>query len=131
MGMTAIEKILARKSGKDVVKPGDVVVVDVDTAVSFDYGKTQIQKIHDPDMLVLLHDHVVPAPTLNAANGARDLRTFVKKFDVKNYFPVGRHGISHVLVAEEGLALPGTILVNGDSHTCSSGRRCTRSSPCR
>jgi 3-isopropylmalate/(R)-2-methylmalate dehydratase large subunit len=49
------------------------------------------------------------------------MREFVKKFDVKNYFPVGRHGISHVLVAEEGLALPGTILVNGDSHTCSSG----------
>jgi 3-isopropylmalate/(R)-2-methylmalate dehydratase large subunit len=121
MGMNAIEKILARKSGLDSVKPGDVVVVKVDTAVSFDAGKMNIKKIHDPDMLVLLHDHVVPAPTLNAANGARDMRTFVKKFDVKNYFPVGRHGISHVLVAEEGLALPGTILVNGDSHTCSSG----------
>jgi 3-isopropylmalate/(R)-2-methylmalate dehydratase large subunit len=49
------------------------------------------------------------------------MRQFVEKFQVKNYFPVGRHGISHVLVAEEGLALPGTILVNGDSHTCSSG----------
>jgi 3-isopropylmalate/(R)-2-methylmalate dehydratase large subunit len=121
MGMTAIEKILARHSKQEVVKPGDVVMVDVDTAVSFDYGKLNILKIHDPDMPVLLHDHVVPSPTLSAANGARDMREFVKRFGVKNYFPVGRHGISHVLVAEEGLALPGTILVNGDSHTCSSG----------
>jgi 3-isopropylmalate/(R)-2-methylmalate dehydratase large subunit len=119
--MNAIEKILARKSGQETVKPGDLVVVKIDTAVSFDYGKLQIQKIHDPDMLVLLHDHVVPSPTLDAANGAVKMRKFVDKFQVKNYFPVGRHGISHVLVAEEGLALPGNILVNGDSHTCSSG----------
>ena len=51
------------------------------------------------------------APTLDAANGAKAMREFVAKFNVKNYFPVGRHGISHVLVAEEGLALPGNILV--------------------
>jgi 3-isopropylmalate/(R)-2-methylmalate dehydratase large subunit len=121
MGMNAIEKILAKRSGKALVKPGDVVVVDVDTAVSFDYGKPNIQKIHNPDMLVMLHDHMVPSPTLAAANGAKTMREFVAKFGIKNYFPVGRHGISHVLVAEEGLALPGNILVNGDSHTCSSG----------
>jgi 3-isopropylmalate/(R)-2-methylmalate dehydratase large subunit len=72
-------------------------------------------------MLVLLHDHVVPAPSLAAANQAKTMREFVEKFKVKNYFPVGQHGISHVLVAEQGFALPGTILVNGDSHTCSSG----------
>ena len=52
---------------------------------------------------------------------AKNLRTFVEKFGVKNYFPVGRHGISHVLVAQEGIALPGKILANADSHTCSSG----------
>jgi 3-isopropylmalate/(R)-2-methylmalate dehydratase large subunit len=121
MGMNAIEKILARRSGRDVVKPGDVVVTKIDTAVSFDAGKTNVLKVHDPDMLVMLHDHVVPAPTLNAANSAKSMREFVAKFGIKNYFPVGRHGISHVLVAQEGLALPGTILVNGDSHTCSSG----------
>jgi 3-isopropylmalate/(R)-2-methylmalate dehydratase large subunit len=121
MGMNAIEKILARRSGRDVVKPGDVVVTKIDTAVSFDAGKTNVLKVHDPDMLVMLHDHVVPAPTLNAANSAKSMREFVAKFGIKNYFPVGRHGISHVLVAQEGLALPGTILVNGESHTCSSG----------
>lgn len=121
MGMNAIEKILANHSEQKVVKPGDVVVVRIDTVVTFDSGRTQLQKIHDPDMLVLLHDHVVPAPNLAAANNAKKMREFVEKFKVKNYFPVGQHGISHVLVAEKGFALPGQILVNADSHTCSSG----------
>ena len=64
---------------------------------------------------------MVPAPTVQSANMAKQMREFVEKFGVKNYFPVGAHGISHVLVAQEGLALPGTILTNADSHTCSSG----------
>jgi 3-isopropylmalate/(R)-2-methylmalate dehydratase large subunit len=121
MGMNAIEKILANHSAQKVVKPGDVVMVDVDLAISFDGMRSSIQKIHDPNKLVLLHDHVVPAPNLLAANNAKTMRSFVDKFDVKNYFPVGEHGISHVLVAEEGFALPGMIIANSDSHTCSSG----------
>jgi 3-isopropylmalate/(R)-2-methylmalate dehydratase large subunit len=119
--MTSVEKILANHSTQKLVKPGDVVVVDVDVAVSFDGMRPSIQKIHDPDMLVLMHDHVVPAPTLAAANNAKLMREFVEKFGVKNYFPVGKHGISHVMVAQEGFALPGKILTNSDSHTCSSG----------
>jgi 3-isopropylmalate/(R)-2-methylmalate dehydratase large subunit len=121
MGMTSVEKILANHSTQKLVKPGDVVMVDVDVAVSFDGMRQSIQKIHDPDMLVLLHDHVVPSPTLAAANNAKAMREFVEKFGIKNYFPVGQHGISHVLVAQEGFALPGKILANADSHTCSSG----------
>jgi 3-isopropylmalate/(R)-2-methylmalate dehydratase large subunit len=121
MGMTSIEKILASHSGQSSVKPGDVVVVDVDTAVFFDFMRPDVERIADPDKLVLLHDHMVPAPTVQSANMAKQMREFVEKFGVKNYFPVGAHGISHVLVAQEGLALPGTILTNADSHTCSSG----------
>jgi 3-isopropylmalate/(R)-2-methylmalate dehydratase large subunit len=119
--MTSIEKILASHSGQASVKPGDVVVVDVDTAVYFDFMRPDVLRIADPDKLVLLHDHMVPAPTVQSANMAKQMREFVDKFGVKNYFPVGAHGISHVLVAQEGLALPGTILTNADSHTCSSG----------
>ena len=121
MGMTSVEKILANHSDQDVVKVGDVVVVEVDTIVSFDSMRSDIIKVADPDKLVLLFDHQVPAPTVRAANMAKNLRKFVEKFGVKNYFPVGRHGISHVLVAQEGIALPGKILANADSHTCSSG----------
>ena len=121
MGMTSIEKILASHSGVREVKPGDVVVVDVDVAVFFDWMRPDVTRIADPDKLVLLHDHQVPSPTIEAANYAKQMREFVAKFGVKNYFPVGAHGISHVLVAEHGFALPGKILANADSHTCSSG----------
>jgi 3-isopropylmalate/(R)-2-methylmalate dehydratase large subunit len=121
MGMNAIEKILANHSEQEVVRPGDVVMVDVDVTVQFDSARPDVLKIANPDKVVLLHDHVVPAPTVMAANAAKRLRDFVDRFQIPNYFPVGKHGISHVLVAEEGIALPGQILVNADSHTCSSG----------
>jgi 3-isopropylmalate/(R)-2-methylmalate dehydratase large subunit len=121
MGMNAIEKILANHSDRDVVAPGDVVMVDVDVTVQFDHARPDVLKIANPDKLVLVHDHVVPAPTVQAANNAKRLREFVERFGIEHYFPVGKHGISHVLVAAEGYALPGQILVNADSHTCSSG----------
>jgi 3-isopropylmalate/(R)-2-methylmalate dehydratase large subunit len=121
MGMNAIEKILANHSEQEIVVPGDVVMVDVDVTVQFDSAREDVLKLANPDKLVMLHDHVVPAPTVQAANNAKRMREFVERFDIKNYFPVGQHGISHVLVAQEGYALPGQILVNADSHTCSSG----------
>ena len=121
MGMNAIEKILASHSEQEVVRPGDVVMVDVDVTVQFDHARPDVLKVANPDKLVLLHDHVVPAPTVQAANNAKRLRDFVARFGIEHYFPVGQHGISHVIVAEQGFALPGQILVNADSHTCSSG----------
>lgn len=121
MGMNAIEKILANHSSQKHVQPGDVVMVNVDVTVQFDHARPDVLRIANPDKLVLLHDHVVPAPTVQAANNAKRLRDFVERFGIEHYFPVGRHGISHVLVAAEGYALPGQILVNADSHTCSSG----------
>jgi 3-isopropylmalate/(R)-2-methylmalate dehydratase large subunit len=121
VSMNAIEKILARHSDQEVVRPGDVVMVDVDVTVQFDHARPDVLRIANPEKLVMVHDHVVPAPTVQAANNAKRLREFVERFGIENYFPVGKHGISHVLVAENGFALPGQILVNADSHTCSSG----------
>lgn len=121
MGMNAIEKILAAHSEQDLVRPGEVVMVDVDVTVQFDHARADVLRVANPDKLVLLHDHVVPAPTVQAANNAKKMREFVERFGIEHYFPVGQHGISHVLVAAEGYALPGQILVNADSHTCSSG----------
>ena len=121
MGMNAIEKILANHSEQDVVWPGDVVMVDVDVTVQFDHARPDILKIANPERVVMLHDHVVPAPTVQAANNAKRMREFVERFGIEHYYPVGQHGISHVIVASEGIALPGQILVNADSHTCSSG----------
>jgi 3-isopropylmalate/(R)-2-methylmalate dehydratase large subunit len=121
MGMNAIEKILSRHSEGQEVKPGDVVMVDVDYTVHFDSMRADVLKINNPDSVIAMFDHQVPAPTVMAAEHAVRMRAFVEKFGIKNYFPVGQHGISHVLVAQEGYALPGKILVNADSHTCSSG----------
>ncbi|HVA05146.1 MAG TPA: aconitase/3-isopropylmalate dehydratase large subunit family protein [Acidimicrobiales bacterium] len=121
MPMNAIEKILAHHSDQAVVRPGDVVMVDVDVTVQFDHARPDVLKIANPEKLVMVHDHVVPAPTVQAANNAKRMRDFVERFGIENYFPVGKHGISHVLVAENGFALPGQILANADSHTCSSG----------
>jgi 3-isopropylmalate/(R)-2-methylmalate dehydratase large subunit len=127
MGMTAIEKILAKNSGQEVVKPGDLVVVKVGTAVLYDNNFVpsiwrDILKVHDPDRVVVVFDHRVPAKDIVSATAQKIGRDFVKKFNIERFHDVGaKQGISHVLVADHGYALPGSVLVCGDSHTCSAG----------
>lgn len=127
MGMTIAEKILARKSGRDRVGPGDLVTVDVDTVILFDNNFMpnnwrEIAKLADPRRVVVVFDHRVPAPTQQAAAAQRTGREFVRRFGIKRFHDVGREqGISHQLVADHGYALPGTVLVCSDSHTCSAG----------
>ncbi|PQM47764.1 2,3-dimethylmalate dehydratase large subunit [Mycobacterium talmoniae] len=74
MGMTVIEKILARKAGLDTVAAGDTVVVDVDMTVLIDLQFATMwippTRIHDPDKLAVIMDHAVPAPTIKDAAGA-------------------------------------------------------------
>jgi 3-isopropylmalate/(R)-2-methylmalate dehydratase large subunit len=127
MGMTIAEKILARKSGQKKVGPGDLVTVEVDTVVLIDNSFTrsrwrEINKVRDPDRIVVVFDHRVPASTEDSADAHRTGRRFVKKFGIKRFHDVGYdQGISHQLVADHGYALPGTLLVCSDSHTCSAG----------
>ena len=127
MGMTAIEKILAKNSGRDSVKPGDLVVVKVGTAVLYDNNFApsiwrDILKVHNPGNIVVVFDHRVPAKDIISATAQQTGRNFVKKFDIQRFHDVGaKQGISHVLVADYGYALPGSVLVCGDSHTCSAG----------
>ena len=90
MPMNAIEKILARHSDQAVVRPGDVVMVDVDVTVQFDHARPDVLKIANPEKLVMVHDHVVPAPTVQAANNAKRMRDFVERFGIENYFPGGQ-----------------------------------------
>lgn len=127
MGMTIAEKILARKSGRDRVGPGDLVTVDVDTVILFDNNFMpnnwrEIVKLADPQRVVVVFDHRVPAPTQQAAAAQRTGREFVRRFGIKRFHDVGREqGISHQLVADHGYALPGSVLLCSDSHTCSAG----------
>lgn len=127
MPMTIVEKILARASGAPIVKPGDLVVVKVDTVVLYDgnffpaYWR-ELKAIKDPDSVVVVFDHRVPAPDRTCAKAHDVGRSFVKRFGIKRFHDVGRdQGISHVIVAQHGYALPGTVLVCSDSHTGSGG----------
>lgn len=125
MSMTIIEKILARKAGLDSVAPGDTVVVDVDMTVMIDpqFARFWIKptRIHDPTKLAVIMDHAVPAPTIKDAAGARHAREFAADFGIEHFYDVGRHGISHQVIAENGLARPGEVLACSDSHTCAAG----------
>ena len=127
MGMTIAEKILARKGGRSRVSPGDVVTVGVDVVVLFDNNFMpsiwrDILKVHDPERIVVTFDHRVPAPNQQAAAAQKTGREFVRRFGIKRFHDVGYgQGISHQLVADHGYALPGSVLVCSDSHTCSAG----------
>ena len=125
MGMTIIEKILASKAGIDTVRAGDTVVVDVDMTVLIDLQFAtmwlQPNRIHDPDKLAIVMDHAVPAPTLKDAAGGPRARKFAAHFGIQRFYDVGRHGICHQVIAENGLARPGEVLACTDSHTCAAG----------
>lgn len=127
MGATTIEKILARTSGKDVVRPGEVavcrpdVVLHIDLPMAIEGAWYKPKKIFDPDRVAMIFDHAVPSPTIKDASAMSEGRRMAKEFGLKRVFDVGRHGISHVVAAENGLARPGELLVCADSHTCASG----------
>ena len=127
MGATAIEKILARTSGKDVVRPGDIsvcrpdIVLHIDLPMTIEGAWYRPKKIFDPDRVAVIFDHAVPSPTIKDASAMAEGRRFVKEFGLKLFFDVGQHGISHVVAAERGLTRPGELLVCADSHTCASG----------
>ncbi|MBU3064966.1 3-isopropylmalate dehydratase large subunit [Nocardia sp. NEAU-G5] len=125
MGMTMIENLLARKAGLARVAPGDIVTVEVDMCVMIDLQFATMwippARIHDPDKVAVIMDHAVPAPTLKDAAGGPKARKFVADFGIEKFFDVGRHGICHQVIAENGLARPGEVLACTDSHTCAGG----------
>src|SRR4030088_726353 len=123
--MTMIEKILARAAGRDHVEVGEFVVCDVDMTVLIDLQFAMLwaspTRVADPDRLAVIMDHAVPAPSVSDAAGGVRARAFVRQHGVKRFFDVGRHGICHQVIAENGLARPGEVLTCTDSHTCAGG----------
>ncbi|HEX6007436.1 MAG TPA: aconitase/3-isopropylmalate dehydratase large subunit family protein [Burkholderiales bacterium] len=126
-GMTIAEKILAKKSGQATVRSGDLVTVEVDTVILFDNNFMPSQwrdilKLKDPKRVIVVLDHRVPAATQASAAAHRTAREFVARFGIPRFHDLGYdQGISHQLVADHGYALPGTVLLCSDSHTCSAG----------
>ncbi|GAA0903925.1 MULTISPECIES: aconitase/3-isopropylmalate dehydratase large subunit family protein [Streptomyces violaceusniger group] len=124
MGMTMVEKILARASGRPAVQAGDTVVAKVDMNILIDLMFTQWPdplSIADAERTAVILDHAVPAPSVVDANAAVLAREFAARFGIERFFDVGRHGICHQVIAENALALPGQVLTCTDSHTCAGG----------
>ncbi len=127
--MTLAEKILAAHTGRKSVKPGEFLNVAADLVMTTDgtgliavrqFEKMGARKVFDPKKVVLVLDHLAPAPNVESAETGRVLREFALRHGTL-FYDVGRSGIVHVLLPEQGLVLPGELVVGGDSHTCTYG----------
>ena len=128
MGHTFAEKILAQKAGLAQVVPGQIVEVTPDAALSHDntapisriFGKIGVARVARPDIHVVVLDHACPAPTTKHAQNHKTIREFVAEQGIEHFYDVGR-GVCHQVLAEEGFALPGALIVGSDSHTPTAG----------
>ncbi len=129
MGMTIAQKILAKAAGKDHVNVGELVVCRVDFCLANDitapiaikeFEKLGVD-VFDKERIALVPDHFTPNKDIKAAEQCKLVREFARKYNIKYYFEQGRCGIEHVLLPEEGLALPGEVIIGADSHTCTYG----------
>ena len=123
--MNIIEKILSSHSTGEPVTPGQIVTCTVDRVVELDLqfamGGLEPARVHDPDAIAIVLDHAAPAPTILDATSHQRARRFAEEFGIAEVFDIGRQGISHQLVLEHALALPGQVMACADSHTCASG----------
>lgn len=128
MGQTIIEKIIAHNIGASSVKPGDIVTVNVDRVmcddimIKFIMGKFQemgFTKVWDPDKVVLIYDHFVPASQVDDTVAFKAGEEFADKYGIKNVHR--SDGICHQLMTEAGYVKPGDVVFGTDSHTTTYG----------
>ncbi len=125
---TISEKIFSRASGKRA-EAGEIVEAKVDYAMSHDgtsvlaikaFREMGSVRVFDPERIVVPFDHIVPANNTTAADLQREVRSWAKDQGIVHFYEGGR-GICHQVFPEEGFALPGTLLVGADSHSCTYG----------
>jgi len=130
MPQTIAEKILAAHSGRKEVEPGELLNVRVDIAMANDvttppaiqeFKKLEIDRVWDPDRIVLVMDHFCPAKDIAAATNAKTSRDFARAQGIRHHYEGGSAGIEHALLPEQGLVAPGELVIGGDSHTCTYG----------
>jgi len=133
MGMTLTEKILAKHAGRDRVEPGELILAKVDLALGNDVTspiaidavrKLGIREVFDRERIALVPDHFAPNKDIKSAEQMKMMREFAREYGIVNYFEVGRMGIEHVLLPDEGLVVPGDLVIGADSHTCTYGALC-------
>ena len=129
MGMTLTEKILARAAGKESVVPGDLIMAKVDLCLGNDitapvaideFEKAGFDKVFDPQKIMLIPDHFTPNKDIKSAGLVKQMREFAKKHGLE-WYDVGRVGVEHAFLPEQGLVGPGDVVLGADSHTCTYG----------
>ena len=130
MGMTMTQKILAAHAGLESVAAGQLIEARLDLVLGNDITspvaineleKAGVDKIFDKEKIALVMDHFTPNKDIKAAQQVKKVRTFAQKYDVLHYYDVGRMGIEHALLPEQGLVGPGDCVIGADSHTCTYG----------
>ncbi|MBW1678444.1 MAG: 3-isopropylmalate dehydratase large subunit [Deltaproteobacteria bacterium] len=130
MPQTITEKILAAHAGRDTVTPGELINVRIDMALANDitapiaidlFEKSRVDAVFDPERIALVPDHFVPNKDVRSAIQVQAMRAFARKYHIKYFFELGEMGIEHVLLPEQGLVLPGDVVIGADSHTCTYG----------
>ncbi len=125
--MTFAQKVLSKASGKEAY-PGDIVSAKIDLAMSHEnaalvlrsFKEIGAKEVWDPEKIVLLFDHRIPANTTKAAEGHQSVRNFVRAEGLPNFYDL-REGICHQVLPEKGHVLPGMLIVGTDSHTTTYG----------
>ena len=130
MGMTMTQKILADHAGLEQVTAGQLIRAKVDLVLGNDitapvaikeFEKAGIGEVFDRDKIALVMDHFTPNKDIKAAEQCKVVRDFAKKYEITNFFDVGKVGVEHALLPEMGLVKPGDLVIGADSHTCTYG----------
>ncbi len=130
MGMTLSQKILAKHAGLDEVKAGQLINAQLDLVLANDitgpvaikeFKKAGIKKVADRQKIALVMDHFAPNKDIKSAQQCKICREFSKEHNLTNFFDVGKMGIEHALLPEQGLVGAGDLVIGADSHTCTYG----------
>lgn len=130
MGMTMTQKILADHAGLQEVKAGQLINArldivhgnDVTSPVAInEFERCGAKGVFDKSRITLIMDHFTPNKDIKSAENCKQVREFAKKFSIDNYYDVGKMGIEHALLPEQGLVVPGDTVIGADSHTCTYG----------
>ncbi|MBR3974463.1 MAG: 3-isopropylmalate dehydratase large subunit [Clostridia bacterium] len=130
MGMTMTQKILAFHAGLDKVSPGQLINAKLDIVLGNDittpvavneFNKAGFDKVFDKDKVAIVLDHFVPNKDIKAAQQSKQCREFACEHCVSHFYDVGKMGIEHALLPEQGVVTAGDCIIGADSHTCTYG----------
>ncbi|MHC1741914.1 MAG: 3-isopropylmalate dehydratase large subunit [Syntrophobacteraceae bacterium] len=130
MSMTISQKILAKHADRSEVLPDELIEVRVDFALGNDitaplaieaFRQAGATRVFDTDRIALIPDHFTPNKDIASAMQVKLMREFVRELGIRHFYEVGRMGVEHALLPEQGLVLPGDVVIGADSHTCTYG----------